>query len=180
MNEYIKSDLYRYEGKTNWLMFFNEFFRNDCFRVQVAHRLINNSTHRIFYYLGIILYLFNFHTRKRIVIPLKVKIGYGLYIAHNGPIIINPDTVIGNNVSLYQFTTIGSMNHKAATIGNNVYVGPNVCLVEDVNIGDNATIGAGSIVVKDIPCNATAVGNYAKVVNYKNPGSLIIRPYKYN
>ncbi|MBI1694370.1 serine acetyltransferase [Lactobacillus crispatus] len=49
---------------------------------------------------------------------------------------------------------------------------------ENVKLGNNVTIGAGSVVVKDIPNNATAVGNYAKVVNYKNPGSLVTRKYK--
>lgn len=50
---------------------------------------------------------------------------------------------------------------------------PNVCIVEDVNIGNNVTIGAGSVVTKSILDNATAVGNYAKVINYNNPGRYI-------
>lgn len=54
-----------------------------------------------------------------------------------------------------------------------MYIGPNVCVVENVKIGDNVTIGAGSVVTKDIPSNATAVGNYAKVINYNNPGKCI-------
>ena len=60
-----------------------------------------------------------------------------------------------------------------AVIGDNVYIGPSVCIVEQVNIGDNVTIGAGSVVTKDIPDNATAVGNYAKVINYKDPAIFI-------
>lgn len=67
---------------------------------------------------------------------------------------------------------------KAAVIGDNVYIGPNVCVVEDVIIGDNVTIGAGSVVTKDIPSNATAVGNYAKVINYNNPGRFINNQWK--
>ena len=46
-------------------------------------------------------------------------------------------------------------------------------IVEDVDIGSNVTIGAGSVVTKDIPENATAAGNYAKVLNYRNPGRYI-------
>ena len=49
-------------------------------------------------------------------------------------------------------------------------MGPNCCIIENVCIGECATIGAGSVVTKDIPANATAVGNYVKVVNYNNPG----------
>lgn len=52
-------------------------------------------------------------------------------------------------------------------------MGPSVCIVEDVKIGSNVTIGAGSVVTKDIPENATAVGNYAKVINYNHPGRYI-------
>ena len=111
--------------------------------------------------------------KRNIQLPKNTKVGYGLYIGHNGPIIINPTTVIGNNVNLSQFTTIGSNKGNAAQIGDNVYIGPNVCVVENVKIGNNATIGAGSVVTKDIPENATAVGNYARVINYDNAGVFI-------
>ncbi|MFC6294668.1 serine O-acetyltransferase [Lactiplantibacillus daoliensis] len=87
---------------------------------------------------------------------------------------MNSTAVIGNNVNLSQFTTIGSNSENAATVGNNVYIGPSVCIVENVQIGSNVTIGAGSVVIKDIPDNATAVGNYARVVNYSNPGKFIV------
>lgn len=72
-----------------------------------------------------------------------------------------------------QFTTIGSNTGSAAVIGDNTYIGPNVCIVEHVHIGKNVTIGAGSVVTKDIPDNATAAGNYAKVLNYHNPGRFV-------
>ena len=99
--------------------------------------------------------------------------GYGLYIGHNGPVVVNPTAILGNNVNLSQFTTIGAIDGAAAVIGDNVYIGPACCLIENVHIGDNVTIGAGSVVTKDIPANATAVGNYAKVVNFNNPGRYV-------
>lgn len=77
-----------------------------------------------------------------------------------------------------QFTTIGSNNNHTAVIGDNVYIGFNVCVVEDVHIGNNVTIGAGSVVTKDIPDNATAAGNYAKVLNYNNPGRFVTRRWQ--
>lgn len=97
-----------------------------------------------------------------------------MFIGHGGPLIVNPTTVIGNNVNLSQFTTIGANGgRQAAVIGDNVYIGPNVCIIDHVKIGDNATIGAGSVVTKDIPDNATAVGNYAKVIHYNNAGNSV-------
>ncbi len=114
-------------------------------------------------------------TKRVIQLPKETKVGYGLYIGHGGPIVVNKTAVIGNNCNLSQFTTIGSNHYCAAVIGDNTYIGPNVCIVEHVHIGNNVTIGAGSVVTKDIPDNATAVGNYAKVINYDNPGRFINR-----
>ena len=45
---------------------------------------------------------------------------------------INGKTIIGNNVNVSQFLSIGSTKGTPATIGDNVYIGPNVCVVEDV------------------------------------------------
>ena len=175
MNEYIKSDLYRYYGKSNLLTFFKGYLINRGFRFQCAFRLCQDKgLKKIF---GYFLWTIS-RTKKDINLPLKTKVGYGLYIGHGGPIVVNPTAVIGNNCNLSQFTTIGSNHDKAAIIGDNTYIGPNVCIVEDVKIGKNVTIGAGSIVTKDIPDNATAVGNYAKVINYNKPGRYIKNKWK--
>lgn len=170
MNEYIKSDLYRYYGKCDVATFIKGYLRNASFRFQCAFRLCQSKgLSRI---LGKILWRLN-RTRRYIQIPRNTRIGYGLYIGHGGPVVVNPTAVIGDNCNLSQFTTIGSNENHAATIGNNTYIGPNVCIVEDVKIGNNVTIGAGSVVTKDIPDNATAVGNYAKVINYDDPGRYV-------
>ena len=112
-----------------------------------------------------------------ILIPSKTLIGYGLYLGHYLGVCINGSTIIGNNVNLSQFTSIGANEGNAAIIGDNVYIGPNTCLVENVKIGSNSTIGAGTIVTKDIPKNATVAGVPAKVLNYNNPGRFIGNPW---
>lgn len=111
--------------------------------------------------------------RYGIDIPSATSIGYGLYIGHGIGIVVNPTAVIGNNCNLSQFTTIGSNHGQAALIGDNVYIGPSVSIVEAVNICDNVTIGAGAVVVKNIDENATAAGVPAKVLSYAEPGRYI-------
>ena len=175
MNDYVKSDLMRYYGKHDTLTFIKAYCKNSTFRFQYAFRMCNSKGFTK--YIGYFLWAIN-RTKKRIQLPRRTKVGYGLYIGHGGPIVINPTAVIGNNCNLSQFTTIGSNEDHATTIGDNTYIGPNVCIVEDVKIGSNVTIGAGSVVTKDIPDNATAVGNYAKVINYNDPGRYVINRWE--
>lgn len=172
MNECVKSDLMRYYGKYGTSTFLKAYWGSSTFRFQYAFRLSQSAgLEKI---LGLILWKIN-RTKKVIQLPRQTKVGYGLYIGHGGPIVVNKTAVIGNNCNLSQFTTIGTNHYCAATIGDNVYIGPNVCIVENVHIGNNVTIGAGSVVTKDIPDNATAVGNYAKVIHYNNPGRYVNR-----
>ncbi|WEV64336.1 hypothetical protein [Bifidobacterium sp. ESL0732] len=158
------------------LPFLHAYLRNASFRFQVAFRLRSRGG-KITRIVGLVLWILNL-TRHRIQIPCNTEIGHGLYIGHAGPVVVSPDAQIGDNVNLSQFTTIGSNEGCAARIGNAVYIGPDVCVVENVSIGDEATIGAGSVVTKDIPAKATAAGNYAKVLNYKNPGRYIKNRWK--
>ena len=101
------------------------------------------------------------------------KIGYGLCLGHGINIIVNPTAIIGNNCNLCHYTTIGSNHGKAANIGDNVYIGPNVIIIEDININNQVTIGAGSIVIEDIPENVTVAGNPARVISEKSPGRYV-------
>ena len=116
--------------------------------------------------------------KYNIQMPPETKIGYGLYIGHGICMVVNEGTVIGNNVNLSQFLNIGTNHNTPAIIGDNVYIGPSVCVVENVHIGSNTTIGAGSVVTKDIPRNATAAGVPAKVLNYDNPARYISQKWE--
>ncbi|MEE0148879.1 MAG: hypothetical protein UEL26_11605 [Segatella copri] len=66
--------------------------------------------------------------------------------------------MIGNNYNISQFLSIGSNHGTPAVIGDNVYIGSHVSIVENVKIGDNTTIGVEILVIKDISANLTAVG----------------------
>ncbi|KAA8733246.1 serine acetyltransferase [Acinetobacter qingfengensis] len=167
---YIQSDLFRYTGKVSLKAFIKQYLTHRGFNFSVWLRL--TAAGKWYSKLAYPVYWF----KKRhygIDILYTTKIGYGLYIGHGGPLIINATAILGNNVNLSQYSTIGAIDGPAAIIGNNVYLGPHVCVIEHVKIGNNVTIGAGSIVTKDIPDNATAAGNYAKVLNYQHPARYI-------
>jgi len=115
--------------------------------------------------------------KAQVQIPPCIKIGYGFYTGHNICIVINRGTIIGNNVNISQFLNIGTNHGTPAIIGDNVYIAPHVSIVEDVTIGNSSTIGAGAVVTKNIPENATVAGVPAKVLNYNNPGRYIKQRY---
>lgn len=98
--------------------------------------------------------------------------GGGLYLGHGNGVVINPTSIIGKNVTLSQFLSIGSNKGEAAVIGDNVYIAPHVSIIENVKIGENSTIGAGAVVNKDIPSNSIAVGVPAKVIKTKSNNEL--------
>ena len=99
-------------------------------------------------------------------------IGEGLFIDHGDGVVIGETTVIGNNVTLYQGVTLGGTGKDTGkrhpTLGNNVLIGAGTKVLGPVYIGDNARIGAGSVVLKNLPANCTAVGVPAEVVRINN------------
>jgi putative colanic acid biosynthesis acetyltransferase WcaB len=108
-----------------------------------------------------------------IELPRKLTAGKNLVFYHGQGLVINFKTVIGQNCVLRNGVTIGHKKmadgslSNCPQIGNNVEIGPNVCIIGDITIGDNVTIGAGAVVVKSIPANSVAVGNPARVLDNK-------------
>ncbi len=95
------------------------------------------------------------------------KIGGGLLINHKMGCTILANT-IGENCTVLQGVTIGkgkeTENGELPTIGNNVRIMANAVVIGGISIGDNAVIGAGAVVIKDVPAGAVMAGVPAKVV----------------
>ena len=108
-------------------------------------------------------------------IPLSARVGEGLYLGHGVSVIVNGSAVIGNNVNLSHFVTIGSLKGSAAVIEDGAYIGPSTSLVEDVRIGSNAMVGAGAVVVRDVPAGAVAAGVPARIIK-ENGGYKPVNP----
>lgn len=109
-----------------------------------------------------------------IELPWDTQVGSSLQLQHGQGLVINHETIIGENCVLRNSTTIGNKKladgsySAAPKIGNNVDIGANVVIIGAITIGDNAVIGAGSVVVKDVPEGAVVVGNPARVIRILN------------
>lgn len=111
---------------------------------------------------------------------INIHVGDNFLTNYNVTILDMAEVRIGNNVWMGPGSGIFAVEHpmeaagryeglgiaKPVTIGDCVWIGGNVSICMGVTIGDNAVIGAGSVVTKDIPANAVAVGNPARVIKY--------------
>lgn len=99
-------------------------------------------------------------------------IGKGCFIDHGNGIVIGETAVLGDNVTLYQGVTLGGTGKQRGkrhpSLKNNVMVGAGTRILGAVTIGENSKIGAGSVVLEDIPDNCTVVGIPGKVVRNHN------------
>jgi putative colanic acid biosynthesis acetyltransferase WcaB len=118
----------------------------------------------------IYLFFYKFFTEliMGIEIDRRCKIGPSATLYHGYGLVIHSGAVIGSGVILRHGVTIGvKATHGPTTapiLGDNVDVGASAIILGNVKIGDGAVIGAGSVVIKDVPRRATVVGNPARVI----------------
>lgn len=99
-------------------------------------------------------------------------IGKGLFIDHGSGVIIGETTVIGDNVTLYQGVTLGGTGKEQGkrhpTLEDNVMVSAGAKILGSFTIGENSKIGAGSVVLEEVPPNCTVVGVPGRIVRMDN------------
>jgi serine O-acetyltransferase len=99
------------------------------------------------------------------------RLGQGLFIDHGMGVVIGETAEVGDNVTLLQGVTLGGTSlrreKRHPTLGNNVVVGAGAKIIGAFTIGDNSRIGAGSVVVREVPPNCVVVGVPGRVT-YKD------------
>lgn len=99
-------------------------------------------------------------------------IGKGFFIDHGSGVIIGETTIIGDNVTLYQGVTLGGTGKETGkrhpTIGDNVMISAGAKIIGSFTVGENSKIGAGSVVLEEVPPNCTVVGVPGHIVKRDN------------
>jgi serine O-acetyltransferase len=174
---YIYADLYRAYGRTNKKILLRVMIGLDpsgtkyIILMRIVRYLYDNNKAKLLQRL--LSHILNrYQVKYGIQISYKSDIGEGLTIPHCGTIVLGGSVEIGKNCTLLQGVTIGSNLFKSrfelATIGDNVLIGAGAKIIGPVKIGNNVTIGANSVVTKDIPDGAVVGGNPAKILSYKD------------
>lgn len=96
------------------------------------------------------------------------RVGRRVVIDHGMGIVIGETATVGDGCLIYKGVNLGGTNLERKLrhpqVGNDVVIGANACVLGAVHIGDGARIGAGSVVVRDVPAHATVVGVPARII----------------
>jgi serine O-acetyltransferase len=141
------------------------------FKVMLHYRVAHKLYNRKMYFLA--RYVSQRGVRKTgIEIHPGATIGEGLFIDHGNGVIIGETTIIGNNVTLYQGVTLGGTGKEHGkrhpTICDNVMISAGAKVLGSFTVGENSKIGAGSVVLEEVPPNCTVVGVPGRIVKRDN------------
>ncbi|MDF2800714.1 MAG: cysE [Anaerocolumna sp.] len=152
--------------KTNLEVFLYPSFKA-ILRYRIAHKLYQTKHY----------FLARWYSQRTvrktgIEIHPGATIGKGLFIDHGHGVVIGETAIVGDNVTLYQGVTLGGTGKESGkrhpTIGNNVMVSAGAKILGSFTVGENSKIGAGSVVLSEIPPNSTVVGVPGRIVKRDN------------
>lgn len=151
------------------------FFRYPGFRAlrkyRIAHWFYNHNMKGLARRIS-----FRTQFKTGVDIHPAAKIGRGIFIDHATGVVIGETAEIGDNVTICQGVTLGGtgkdIGKRHPTIEDNVLISAGAIVLGPITIGRNSKIGAGSVVIKDVPANSTVVGVPGVVV--KNNGKRIV------
>jgi serine O-acetyltransferase len=165
LKEYIRSDLYRFHGRTDAKEFVLAILKNRSFKITFWYRLAH-AYGRVLGAGFLVRWKYSRVCEKYCVdLPWQTKIGKGLRLFHCYGLVVHGDSVIGDNAMITHQVTLATEKGKAPVIGNCVRISPGAKIVGGVKLGDNVVVGANAVVVKDVPSNTVAVGIPARVLD---------------
>ncbi len=152
--------------KSSWEIFLYPSFKA-ILRYRIAHKFYKHKH----YFLA--RWLSQRTARKTgIEIHPGATIGKGLFIDHGHGVVIGETAIVGDNVTLYQGVTLGGTGKESGkrhpTLENNVMVSAGAKILGSFTVGENSKIGAGSVVLSEVPANSTVVGVPGHVVKRDN------------
>ncbi len=148
-----------------------EVFLYPSFKVMIHYRIAHKLYRKGHYFWA--RYFSQRGVRKTgIEIHPGAEIGEGFFIDHGNGVIIGETAKIGNNVTMYQGVTLGGTGKEQGkrhpTIGDNVMISAGAKVLGSFTVGEGSKIGAGSVVLKEVPPNSTVVGVPGRVVRRDN------------
>ena len=167
MISYIKQEIQVIRERDPAIKSNMEVFLYPSFKAIIAYRVAHNLYVKKHYFLA--RWVSQRAVRKTgIEIHPGAKIGKGLFIDHGSGVIIGETAELGDNVTLYQGVTLGGTGKEQGkrhpTLRDNVMVSAGAKVLGSFTIGENSKIGAGSVVLKEVPPNCTVVGVPGRIV----------------
>lgn len=164
---YIKQEIHVIRERDPAIKSNMEVLLYPSFKVILSYRVAHKLYRRKHYFLA--RWISQRAARKTgIEIHPGARIGKGLFIDHGSGVIIGETAELGDNVTLYQGVTLGGTGKEKGkrhpTLGDNVMVSAGAKVLGSFKIGENSKIGAGSVVLKEVPPNCTVVGVPGRIV----------------
>ena len=167
MIKYIKEEMQIIKDRDPAIKTPFEVFLYPSFRAIIRYRIAHWLFVRKHYFLA---RWYSQRTVRKTGIEIHpgATIGKGLFIDHGHGVVIGETAIVGDNVTMYQGVTLGGTGKEQGkrhpTVGNNVMISAGAKLLGSFTIGENSKIGAGSVVLQEVPPNSTVVGVPGRVV----------------